>query len=55
MAGEIGDAVNRMVEDGSVQPIVGARFPLAQGADALRLVDERRALGKIVLDVPDSY
>jgi hypothetical protein len=31
---------------------VGARFPLAQGADAMRLIDERRATGKVVLDVP---
>jgi NADPH:quinone reductase len=55
VAGEIGEAVNRMVENGSVQPIVGARFPLAQGADALRLVDGRGALGKIVLLVREPH
>jgi NADPH2:quinone reductase len=48
---EIGAAVNRMVDDGFVVPIVGERFPLEQAADALRTLDERRATGKVVLDV----
>jgi NADPH2:quinone reductase len=48
---QIGDAVERMVEQGFVRPIVGARFPLDQAAEALRTIDERRALGKVVLDV----
>jgi NADPH2:quinone reductase len=30
---------------------VGARFPLERGADALRLIDQRGALGKVVLEV----
>jgi NADPH2:quinone reductase len=48
---EIGAAVNRMVDDGFVSPIVGARFPMERAADALRTLDERRATGKLVLDV----
>jgi NADPH:quinone reductase len=48
---EIGDAVTKLAEDGQVRPLVGARFPLERGADALRLIDERGALGKLVLDV----
>jgi NADPH2:quinone reductase len=48
---EIGDAVTRLAEEGKVRPLVGARFPLERGADALRLIDQRGALGKIVLDV----
>lgn len=48
---EIGAAVNRMVDDGFVAPIVGERFPLERAADALKTLDERRATGKIVLDV----
>jgi NADPH:quinone reductase len=48
---EIGAAVNRMVDDGSVRPVIGARFPLERAADALRLIDERRATGKVVLEV----
>jgi NADPH:quinone reductase len=51
---EIGAAVNRMVDEGVVRPIVGERFPLERAADALRAIDERRATGKVVLDVrPD--
>jgi NADPH:quinone reductase len=49
--GEIADELARLVAGGIVQPIVGAHFPLAQGADAMKLIDERRATGKVVLDV----
>jgi NADPH2:quinone reductase len=48
---EIGAAINGMVDAGFVRPIVGERFPLERAADALKTLDERRATGKIVLDV----
>jgi NADPH:quinone reductase len=48
---EIGAALDKMIAEGFVRPVVGARFPLEQAADALKMLDERRALGKIVLDV----
>jgi len=48
---EIGAALDAMIAAGTVRPIVGARFPLERAADALRLIDERGALGKVVLDV----
>jgi NADPH:quinone reductase len=48
---EIGAALEAMIAAGSVRPVVGARFPLERAADAMRLIDERRALGKVVLDV----
>jgi NADPH2:quinone reductase len=48
---EIGAALNRLIEQGNVAPIVGERFPLERAADALRAIEERRATGKIVLDV----
>jgi NADPH:quinone reductase len=48
---EIGVAVNRMVDEGVVRPIVGERFPLERASEALKVIDERRATGKIVLDV----
>jgi NADPH2:quinone reductase len=47
---EIGAAVNRLVEEGFVRPIVGARFPPELAADALRLIDAREATGKVVLE-----
>ena len=50
-AREIGAAIERLADAGFVRPIVGARFPLADAAEALRLLDRREALGKVVLDV----
>jgi NADPH:quinone reductase len=48
---EIGAALEHMIRDGVVRPIVGARFPLARGAEAMKLIEDRRATGKVVLDV----
>jgi NADPH2:quinone reductase len=48
---EIGAAVSRLVEAGKVRPLIGQRFPLADAAQALHTLDERRAVGKVVLDV----
>jgi NADPH2:quinone reductase len=48
---EIGAAVSGLVDAGQVRPIVGAHFPLEQAGKALRLLDERAALGKVVLDI----
>jgi NADPH2:quinone reductase len=48
---EIGAAVNRMVDNGYIRPVVGERFPMARAAEALKAIDERRATGKVVLDV----
>jgi NADPH2:quinone reductase len=48
---EIGDEINRLVDEGHVRPVVGARFPLDRAADALELIDGRGATGKVVLDV----
>ncbi len=47
----IGAAVAKMIDDGFIRPIIGERFPLEQAADALKVLDERRATGKVVLDV----
>ena len=47
---KIGAGVSRLIEEGFVRPIVGARFPPERAADALRLIDERGATGKVVLD-----
>jgi NADPH:quinone reductase len=48
---ETGAAVNRLVDEGAVRPIVGARFPLDKAADALELLEGRRATGKVVLEM----
>ena len=39
-----------LVERG-LRPIVGSVYPLADGADALRLIEDRTATGKIVLTI----
>jgi NADPH2:quinone reductase len=48
---EIGDALARLIDEGFVRPIVGARFPLERASEALQLIDERGATGKVVLDL----
>ncbi len=48
---EVGDALERMIEDGVVRPVVGEHFPLEHAAQALELIDRREATGKVVLDV----
>jgi NADPH:quinone reductase len=48
---EIGEAVTRLIDQGFVRPVVGARFPLEGAADALELLESRGATGKVVLDV----
>jgi NADPH:quinone reductase len=51
LSNQIGAAVTELVASGAVRPIVGARFPLEQAAEALKLIDTRGATGKVVLDV----
>ena len=47
-------ALAAMISSGHVRPIVGARFPLEDAAEALKLIDGRGATGKVVLDVSGS-
>jgi NADPH2:quinone reductase len=48
---QLGAEIDRLARAGAVAPIVGARFPLEQAADALELLERREATGKVVLDV----
>jgi NADPH2:quinone reductase len=48
---QIGDALQEMIDAGQIAPVIGARYPLERAADALRLLDERGATGKVVLDI----
>jgi NADPH:quinone reductase-like Zn-dependent oxidoreductase len=48
------EALSALIEDGKLTPILGATFPLAQAADALRLLDSGRARGKIAISVPQD-
>ena len=44
-------ALDPLIRDGSLAPPVGAALPLDDVAEALRLIDEREATGKVVLTV----
>jgi NADPH2:quinone reductase len=48
---ENGEAVAKMIADGFIRPIVGGRHPLEHAVDAFAQIDERRALGKVVLEL----
>jgi NADPH2:quinone reductase len=48
---QIGAAVGKLVDEGFVRPIVGASFPFERASEALKMLDERRALGKLALEV----
>lgn len=43
--------LEQLFADGLVRPYIGARFPLADAAAALRYVAERKAIGKVIIDV----
>ncbi len=43
--------LQQMFADGVIKPYIGARFPLTQAAKALRHVADRKAVGKVVIDV----
>lgn len=43
--------LTQMFAEGTIRPYIGARFGLADTAAALRHVAERRAVGKVVIDV----
>ncbi len=48
---EIGRGIQGLIESGHVRPIIGARFGFEQAGDALKLIDERGATGKVVLEL----
>jgi NADPH:quinone reductase-like Zn-dependent oxidoreductase len=48
---EVLDAVAQLVADGVLDPYVTHTFPLAQAPEALRLVEDGHARGKVVIEV----
>jgi NADPH2:quinone reductase len=51
MPQRVGRALADLWSAGKLHPIVGATFPLKRAADALREIESRRAIGKVVLTV----
>jgi NADPH:quinone reductase len=45
------EELEELLSSGRIRPYVGARFPLADTAGALRHVADRRALGKVVIEM----
>jgi NADPH:quinone reductase len=48
---EVGEDLERMIDSGHVRPIVGRTYAFDDVPQALRDLDERRAVGKLVLSV----
>lgn len=44
-------AIDALAGEGKIRPHVCARFPLAQAREALRMLEERRVIGKAVLEM----
>lgn len=44
--------VIKLVERGAVKPVVGKVFPLAEAANAHRMMESRKHFGKVVLTIP---
>lgn len=43
-------AIDAMLADGKLHPHVGARFPLEKAVDAMRVLAERKAIGKVIVE-----
>jgi len=43
-------AIRMLLEDGKVRPHVHARFPLARAVDAMRMLQDRTVIGKVVIE-----
>jgi NADPH2:quinone reductase len=48
---EIAADLDRMVAAGHVRPVVGATLPFAEAPEALRVLEQRKATGKVVLSL----
>jgi NADPH2:quinone reductase len=42
----------KLYDSGKLRPFVSETFPLAQGAEAIRRLGDRHALGKVVVTMP---
>jgi NADPH2:quinone reductase len=48
---ESGRALLELYSEGKIRPHISARFPLEQGAEAIRELADRRVLGKVIVEV----
>ncbi len=45
------EAVDRLAAEGSIDPYICARFPLERAVDAMRMLQERKVVGKVVIEM----
>ena len=43
-----------LYSNGEIRPRITAAYPMDQAADALRLIEDRKVMGKVVLTLPDT-
>ncbi len=48
---EAAAGLNALIDNGQLSPLIGATYPLENGAQALRDLADRRAVGKLVITV----
>jgi NADPH:quinone reductase-like Zn-dependent oxidoreductase len=48
---EVAKEIDRLIRTGAIRPVVGQVVPLEHGADAFRLIADRKAVGKVILSV----
>jgi NADPH:quinone reductase len=48
---QLGDDLERMIESGAIRPLIGRRLPFDQAPEALRVLERREALGKVVVEL----
>jgi NADPH2:quinone reductase len=46
-----GEAIDRMIGEGTVRPLIGHRFDFTELGEALRTVEGRAAIGKVILEL----
>ncbi|NLA64516.1 MAG: NADPH:quinone oxidoreductase family protein [Leucobacter sp.] len=50
-ASEVAKKLDALISSGHVRPIVGASFHISEGSEAFRHVEDRKSLGKVVVEV----
>lgn len=45
------DAVESLTFEGKIHPLIGATFPLEAAADALQHIEDRKAVGKVIVEI----
>jgi NADPH2:quinone reductase len=51
----VNEAVEALAAEGRINPLVGAKLPFHEAAEALRILERREAIGKVVVEIrPDD-